>query len=120
MTVYDVEFVFSCPYFIDILSVALNSGIQKNFEVACFLYHNTHKKKNYQAENFLETKSLFVSCFDHLSDAMYFDSGVCLHYNRRTFFQLIVKNSDLPVRKCYKCYRRTVKKLLKLYPRFVC
>ena len=27
---------------------------------------------------------------------------------------MIVKNSDLPVRKCYKCYRRTVKKLLKL------
>ena len=27
---------------------------------------------------------------------------------------MIVKNSDLPVRKRYKCYRRTVKKLLKL------
>ena len=63
MAVYDVEFVFSCSCFTDILSVTLNWGTQKNFEVDCFLYHNTDKKKNYQTENFLEAKSLFVSCF---------------------------------------------------------
>ena len=45
MAVYDIEFIFSCPCFIDILSVALNWGIEKNFDVARFLYHNSDEKR---------------------------------------------------------------------------
>ena len=50
---------------------------------------------------------------------MYFDTCVCLHYNRATFYRTIIKNELYPIRKCYSCYRRSIKKLLKHFLKLI-
>ena len=43
-------------------------------------------------------KSTLVVCFAHLFEVMVHDCLVCAHYNRRTFYRLLIENEGFPSR----------------------
>ena len=61
-------------------------------------------------ENFFDSGSILITCFEHLSELRVFDTyHNCLHYNRRIYFQMVVG----------RCHRESIKKLLKYFLRFI-
>ena len=75
--------------------------------------------QNVVIETFAICKSTLVVCFAHLSEVMFYDCLVCAHYNKRTFYRLLIENEGFPRYKCYSRYRHNVKKLLKYFVRFL-
>lgn len=89
----------------------------KNYHFGCFLHRVT--KKSFRLENFHSTNERLFTCYDHLFEVMYYYLISCLHYNRKTFFRLVVDTDPIPRIKCYLCYRKTIRKLLKYFSLFI-
>ena len=69
MVTFEVNFIFCCPCFIpDIFETRFHS-IKKNFEFGHSV-HRRHPKKPFDIKNFAKGKSMFVCCFDHLTEAV--------------------------------------------------
>ena len=118
MALFAIDFVFSCPCFVsDVLNAIKISA--KNNDVGVFGNRN-HVVKNFEVDNFEKDKFMFICCFDHLLDGMYFDTKNCLHYYRQVFFQMQIENYFYKTKKCYSCHRRSIRSILKYYPRFFC
>ena len=62
---------------------------------------------------------MFVCCFDHLTEEMYLDPVNSLHYRKSVIYRVVLDNCEYPKRKCYTRYKKSVRKLLKYFPRFV-
>ena len=115
MAIFDIDFVFSYPYFVpDVLNAIERST--KNFEIGAFGNRN-HVLTSLEIHKFKNEKSMFICCFDHLLDSMHFGTKSCLHYYRRVFFRMLHDNSPYKIKKCYRCYRRSIRSILKYYPR---
>ena len=72
MALFAIDFVFSCPCFVsDVLNAIKISA--KNNDVGVFGNRN-HVVKNFEVDNFEKDKFMFICCFDHLLDGMYFDT----------------------------------------------
>lgn len=54
--------------------------------------------------------------FKHISEMV--NGKLCLHYDRKIFFKLVFKERG-DVRLSYKCYRRSLSKLLNYFPSIV-
>ena len=94
-------------------------GYKRNFEFTSFV-HRRNPKKVLDIENFKKDSSMPITCFEYFCSSMYFDKCVCLHYNRVTFYWMTVNNMPHPKKKkCYSCYRRSDKKVLKYFPRII-
>ena len=118
MVIFDVDFVFSCPYFVSNVRHAIVIST-KNYEIGAYV-NGKHVVKSFEIDYFKNEKSVFVCCFDHLVDGMRFDGKNCLHYSRRGFFRMKHDNTCYKTKKCYQCYRIIIKRLLKYYPRLFC
>ena len=88
MAVFDVDFAFSCPYYVSDIQHALAKSTKKYEIRACI--SGKHVVKNFEVDYFKNEKDVFVSCSDHLWDGMQHNTGNCLHYNRRVFFRSIM------------------------------
>ena len=64
MAVFDVDFVFSCPYFVSDIQCAMEKSTM-NYEIAAYIKGN-HINKNYEVDYFKNEKFIFVCCFDRL------------------------------------------------------
>ena len=87
MAVIDVDFVFSCSCFVSNIQCAMERST-KNFEIATHISSN-HVIKNFKVDYFKNEKSIFVCCFDHLLNDMYYDPKNCPHYHRRNAISVI-------------------------------
>ena len=116
MLIFDVEFIFCCPCFIRDIAMTMETKCIKNYHFGCFLHRAT--KKSFRLENFHSTNERLFTCYDHLFEVMYYYLMSCLHYNRKTFFRLVVDTNPIPRIKCCLCYRKTIRKLLKYFSRF--
>ena len=86
---------FLLPCFV---SVVLDSMFQRhrfNYEYIN-LYKQVIAGKSVVIEAFAVCKCTLVVCFDHLSEVMFHDRLVCSHYNRRTFYRLLIENERFP------------------------
>ena len=83
MAVFDTDFVFSCPcFFPDVLNAIKLTT--KNYDTGVFVNRN-HVVKNFEVDNLRNLRKInlmFICCFDHLLDGMYFDTKICLNYYR--------------------------------------
>ena len=119
MAIFDVNFIFSCPCFVADWFEALSMNFKFNFQYISFVQRRS-KKMDHIVENFFDSSSILITCFEHLYELMVFDTyHNCLHYNSRTYFQMVVDSIQVPKRKCYRCYRESIKKLLKYFLRFI-
>ena len=87
--------------------------VQKNYVIAAFVGRS-------HIDHLQEDKTIFVCYFYHLFDGMRFDTRGCLHYNKRVSFQMCHDGNSYKTKKCFQCYRRSIKSLLKYYLRFIC
>ena len=87
LAVFDIGFVFSCPWFVPDIQCAIER-FTKNYEIAA--HSGNHFVKNFDVDYFKNEKSIFVCCFNHLLDGMYFDTKKCCHYDRRGFFACVM------------------------------
>ena len=106
MAMFEVDFIFCCPCLVSNIFDSRFMGYKKFFEFTCFV-HRRNPKKVFDIDSFKKDSSLLITCFEHLCSSMYFGKCVCLHYNRATFYHMIVENMSYPIRKCYSCYRRS-------------
>ena len=113
--IFEVDFIFCCPCFFSGIFHARFMVYKTFFEYTC-LVHRRNSNKTFDVDNFRKDASMLITCFEHLYVAMHFDTVEWLHYNRSTFYRVVVDNSIYPKRKCYHCYRKSVKKLLKHFP----
>ena len=98
---------------------ALSMNFEFNFQYISFVQRRS-KKMDHIVENFFDSSSILITCFEHLCELMVFDTyHNCLHYNRRTYFQMVVDSIQVPKRKCCCCYRESIKKLLKYFLHFI-
>ena len=118
MAIFDVDFVFSCPCFVSDVQHAIARST-KNYEISAYI-NGKHVVKNFETDYFKNEKFVFVCCFEYLVDGMLFDTKNCLHYTRRVFFRMQLDNTCYKTKKCYQCYRISIKRLLKHYLRFFC
>ena len=79
MAIYEFDFIFCCPSSVSDIFESRFFAFKKKFEFACFV-HRRHPKKTFDVYNFRIDKSMFICCFDHLTNALYFDFVDCLHY----------------------------------------
>ena len=71
-------------------------------------------------DEFQDEKTMLISCFIHFADSMYLHPLECLHYNKKVYYRVkLDENPPCHKRKCPLCYRRSVKKILKAFPRFI-
>ena len=94
MVLFDVDFVFSCSCFVPNIQCAIERST-KNYEIAAHISSN-HVIENFEVDYFNNEKSIFACCFDHLS-------------------RISHDNSFYKTKKCYQCYRRSIKSLWKYY-----
>ena len=88
MAIFDIDFVFSCPFFIpDVLNAIERST--KKFEIAAFVNRN-HVVKNFEVHSFKNEKSMFICCFDNLLDGIHFDTKNCCIITGEYFFECIM------------------------------
>ena len=118
MAIFDVEIIFCCPCFVSNIIPAMFLDYKVNYEFASFV-NRRNPKKTFDIDNFEKKNSMLITCFEHLSQPIYLDNCVCLHYYKSTFYRTIIKNEPYPMRKCYLCSRQSVKKFLKYFPRFI-
>ena len=118
MAIFDVDFVFSFPCFVSDVQHAIARST-KNYEISAYI-NGKHVVKNFETDYFKNEKFVFVCCFEYLVDGMLFDTKNCLHYTRRVFFRMQLDNTCYKTKKCYQCYRISIKRLLKHYLRFFC
>ena len=111
MPVFDVHFVFSCSSFVSESQEALLRS-KKNYVIDTFVGRS-------HIDGFQEDKTIFVCCFYHLLDGMRFDTRERPNYNKRVFFQMRHDGSSCKTKKNFRCYRKSIKSLLK-YLRFIC
>lgn len=118
MALFNVDFVFSCPCFVSNIQQALLKST-KNFEIVTCV-SGTHIVKNFGIDYFKKDRTIFICCYDHLLDGMQYDTQSCLHYNRRDFFRMCQDGSLYKIKKSFRFYRRSIRRLLKYYLRFIC
>ena len=129
---FEVDFVFSCPCFVsDVLSTIESSTM--NYEIDGYISGN-HAVEDFEVvyfknessificydDHFKNESSIFICYHDHLLESMQFDIKNCLHYNRRVHFRMRHDFNYYWTKKCCQCYRISIKKLWKCYPRFIC
>ena len=115
---FEVEFVFSCPCFVSDVLPAIEKSTM-NYEIGGYVSGN-HVVKNFEVAYFKNESSVFICCHDHLLESMRFDTKNCLHYNRRIHFRMYHDFNYYWTKKCYQCYRISIKRPCKYYPRFIC
>ena len=86
MTIFDVDFVFSCTCFVSDVQHAIARST-KNYEIGAYV-NSKHVVKNFEIDYFKNEKSVFVCHFDNLVDGTRFNTKNCLHYTRRVFFRM--------------------------------
>ena len=118
MAIFEVGLIFCCPCFIPNIFETRFQSTKNNFEFPHFM-HWRHPKKPFDINNFAKGKSMCVCYFDHLTEAMYLHTVNCLHYRKSVFYRVVLDNCQYPRRKCYTCYRRSIRKLLKYNPQFI-
>ena len=118
MATSDVEFLFCCPCFVSVVHDSMFQRHRFNYQYINF-YNQAITVKNLVIETFAVCKSTLVVYFAHLSEVMFHDCLVCVRYNRKTFYRLLIESERFPRYKCYSCYRRSVKKLLKYFVLFL-
>ena len=112
MPLIDVDFVFSCSCFVSEIKETLLRS-KKNYVIAaCF--------GKMHVDHFKEERTSFVCYFYHISEGMQFDTCKCLHFYKRVFFDMCHDGSLYKNKKCFRCYRRSIKSLFKYYVRFIC
>ena len=58
---------------------------------------------NHIVENFFDSSSILITCFEHLCELMVSDTyHNCLHYNNRVYFRMVVDSIQVSKRKCYR------------------
>lgn len=87
--------------------------VQKKLQNSMYCSQNKYKKGVWFWQFNVNESLVLITCYEHWCESMYFDTCVCWLYNRATFFRTIIENEPCPIRKCYSCYRGSVKKLLK-------
>ena len=80
MATFEVDFIFCCPCFVTSVFDLRFYNLRKNFEFSHFI-HRRNRREAFDIDNFPGERTMFVSCFMHLSDEMVLDSLECLHYN---------------------------------------
>ena len=118
MATFEVDFIFYCPCFVSDIFESRFFTYKKKFEFVFFV-HKRHPKQVFDTDNFKKDRYMLFTCLEHQCEIIYFDTVGCLYYYRVTFYQVIVDNSPYPKKTCYLCYRRSIKKLLKYFVRFV-
>ena len=120
MEIFDVNFIFSCLCFVADFSDATSMNFEFNYQCISFVQRKRSMKVEYIVENFFDSSRILITCFEHFCELMVFDTyHNCLHCNERTFFQMVVDSIRVPKRKFYCCYRKSVKKRLKYFLRFI-
>ena len=118
MAVLEVEFVFSCSCFVsDVLSAIQKS--RKNYEIGGYVSGNNVAK--YLKLFILRMKVLFLSAVTVILWT------VCILIPKIVFtmiegfiFECIMILITIGLKKCCQCYRISIKRLWKYYPRFIC
>ena len=120
MTIFDANFIFSFPYFSVDVSDSISMDCEFNYQYTSFIQRRRIKKAEYIVESFADISSILITCFSHLCELMVCDTyHDCLHYNKRCYFQMIVDSMHVPKRKCFCCYRKSLKNLLKYFLRII-
>ena len=112
MPLFDVDFVFSCSCFVSETQEALLRSKKNCVIVACVgKIHVNH---------FKEERTIFVCYLYHVLEDMQFDTCNCLHCYKRAYFEMSHDSSLYKTKKCFRCYRRSIKSFFKYYMRFIC
>ena len=103
MAIFEPDFVFCCTCFV---SDIFNLGFLGCKKVTKWHVLFTKEiQKRCSAITMLRRKVIMlINQLWDLCGSTYFDTCVCLHYNRATFYQTIIKNEPYPIKKYYSCY----------------
>ena len=91
---------------------------KKNYEFSCFV-NKRNPRKTFHVGNFEKENSMLIARFEYVSQSIYLDNCVCLHYHKSSFYRTIIKIEPYPIRKCYSYCKRNVKRLFKYFLRFI-
>ena len=103
MSIFDAEFIFCCPCIVEDIAVVIKTKCVKNDHFDCFFFAE-------QQENLLGLK---ISIW--LTSSFLAVMNICVRIC--TMIWKFVWN-PIPKRKCYFCYRHTIARILKYFPRF--
>ena len=112
MPLFDGDFVFSCSCFVSEIKEALLRS-KKNYVI-------TASVGRMHVDHFKEERTIFVCCFCHVLEGMQFDTCNCFHYYKWAYFEMCHGGSLYKTKKCFRCYRRSIKSLFKYCLRFIC
>ena len=80
---FEAEFVFTCPWFLDIVLLAISDSKKNEKTIHIFDFIFVRNGKDiWDVETFGSDKSLLFSC------GSFFYVNICNHYNKRNFFFL--------------------------------
>lgn len=82
MVRFDVEFIFCCPCSLFVVHDSMFLNYSNDFVDFC---KQMIPGRNFEHEMCTNYRPVILTCFAHLSETMYCDVRVCLHYHRRTF-----------------------------------
>ena len=112
MPLFDVDFVFSCSCFVSEIQESLLRS-RKNYVIAAYV-------GRMHVDHFKEKRTIFVCYFYHILEGMQFDTCNCLHFYKMAYFDMCHDGSLYKNKKCFRCYKRSIKSLFKYYLRFIC
>ena len=118
MAIFEVDFIFCCPCFIDDIFETRYFSYIKKYEFEHFV-RRRHPKELFDVDDFQDEKTILISYFIHFGDSMYLDLLECLQYNKKVYYRINLGNISPHHKKYCLCYRRSVRKLLKFFPRFI-
>ena len=120
MKTFEVIFVRCCPFFVYFISDAMrldNCPCFTSIEFVDFV--KSSKQGSFVAETFTMFGTILITCFNDLVTSFAFDKKICLCYNRETCFSCKVSDDRTILRKCCRCYWKSLKKLLVIFSLFI-
>ena len=117
---FDVIFSRRCPCFASMLSEGLRTQRVNYSTVLLSDFVSSRIAFAFVIETFEHSGTILFTCFSHLVLIFAFDDTVCCHYQKRLFFTCKSGENGLLIRKCYRCYRKTVERLLYNFQLPVC
>ena len=115
--------VYTCLWFFDCISDMLSlDNFRFNYSTVLIHDYVVSEKDplhSFLIEAFSNKSAILFTSEEHLLNVVMFDTYYCPHYDKDTYFTARLSDHWFhSIKKCYKCYRLCLKKLLKFYPAF--
>ena len=87
MAIFELDFIFSCPCFVNDIFETRYFSYTKNDEFEHFI-RRRHPKDLFDADDFQDEKTILISCFICFADSVYPETPEGLRCNKKFYYRI--------------------------------